>query len=191
MWKLIPGYNSDRSSSESETHELTRPESPLSGTSSILDEIRFKSGSDTEEDSNASKEQAITNQVLRESRLNRTRNVRRKKLVDEIGEPIIRNVCKFSGVTVHSSYELNIELNFEENTHTDFSGVLSFIASDFVSSPQNAEGIRIPYVCLFANSTKMHTLVCLNSGMASVTEFLKFPIFRKIDVFRNPKIPYF
>ena len=28
-----------------------------------------------------------------------------------------------------------------------------------------------------------HTLVCLNSRMASVTKFLKFPIFRKVDVF--------
>ena len=28
-----------------------------------------------------------------------------------------------------------------------------------------------------------YTLVRLNSGMASVTDFLKFPIFRKIDVF--------
>ena len=37
----------------------------------------------------------------------------------------------------------------------------------------------------------LYTLVCLNSGMASVTKFLKFPIFRKIDVFRNPKIPDF
>ena len=35
------------------------------------------------------------------------------------------------------------------------------------------------------------TLVRLNSGMASVTQFLKFPIFRRIDVFRNPKIPDF
>ena len=35
------------------------------------------------------------------------------------------------------------------------------------------------------------TQVCLNSGMASVTDFLKFPIFRKIDVFWNPKIPDF
>ena len=176
MWKLIPGYNSDRSSSESETHELTRPESPLSGTSSILDEIRFKSGSDTDEDSNASKEQAITNQVLRESRLNRTRNVRRKKLVDDIGEPITRNVCKFSGVTVHSSYELNIELNFEENTHTDFSGVLSFIASDFVSSPQNAEGIRIPHVCLFSNSTKMHICTALNGNWNHVWNSQEMPL---------------
>ena len=32
------------------------------------------------------------------------------------------------------------------------------------------------------------TLVCLNSGMASVKIFLKFPIFRKIDVFRNPNV---
>ena len=35
------------------------------------------------------------------------------------------------------------------------------------------------------------TLVRLNSGIASVTQFLKFPIFRRIDVFRNPKIPDF
>ena len=35
------------------------------------------------------------------------------------------------------------------------------------------------------------TLVCLNSRMANSTEFLEFPIFRKIDVFRNPKIPDF
>jgi len=30
-----------------------------------------------------------------------------------------------------------------------------------------------------------------SSGMISVTEFLKFPIFRKIDVFRKPVIPDF
>ena len=35
------------------------------------------------------------------------------------------------------------------------------------------------------------TLVCLNSGVASEIFFLKFPIFRKIDVFRNPEIPDF
>ena len=35
------------------------------------------------------------------------------------------------------------------------------------------------------------TLVCLNLGMASVARFLKFPIFRKIDVFLDPKIPNF
>lgn len=73
MWKLIPGYNSDRSSSEPET----RPESPLSGTSSVLAEIKFQSGSDTDEDSNASGEQAIRNRELREGKLKTTRNTRK------------------------------------------------------------------------------------------------------------------
>ena len=40
-------------------------------------------------------------------------------------------------------------------------------------------------------SGRSYTLVRLNSGMVSVTQFLKFPIFRRIDVFRNPKIPDF
>ena len=44
-----------------------------------------------------------------------------------------------------------------------------------------------PFVGLFIGDT----LACLNSGMASVTDFLKFPIFWKIDVFWNPKIPDF
>ena len=41
------------------------------------------------------------------------------------------------------------------------------------------------------NLQKWYTLVCLNLGMASVAKFLKFPIFRKIDVFWDPKIPNF
>ena len=53
MWKLIPSNKSDRSSSKSETHELTRPDSPLSGTSSVLAGIRFRSESDTDKDSDA------------------------------------------------------------------------------------------------------------------------------------------
>ena len=35
------------------------------------------------------------------------------------------------------------------------------------------------------------TLVRLNSGMASVKEYSKFPIIRRIDVFLKPKIPDF
>ena len=53
MWTLTPNNKSDRSSSKSETHELTRPDTPLSGTSSVLDEIRFRSESDTDKDSDA------------------------------------------------------------------------------------------------------------------------------------------
>ena len=54
MWKLTSSDKSDRSSSKSETHELTRPDSPLSGISLDLDKIRFRSESDTEKDSDAS-----------------------------------------------------------------------------------------------------------------------------------------
>ena len=42
MWKLNLS-NNDRSSLKSESHDFNRPESPLSGTSSVLDRIRFRS----------------------------------------------------------------------------------------------------------------------------------------------------
>ena len=47
--------------------------------------------------------------------------------------------------------------------------------------------IKVEYIFPMVISSefrmKHYTLVRLNSGMASVTDFLKFPIFRKIDVF--------
>ena len=70
MWKLIPSDKSDCPSSESEkfltpksyapsdtsteSDTMARPDSPLSGTSSVLARIRFRSVSDTDGDSDAS-----------------------------------------------------------------------------------------------------------------------------------------
>ena len=85
-------------------------------------------------------------------------------------------MCKFSGVTVHSSYEVNIEWNFEENSHTEFSGVLSFIAKDFISLPRIAEGVRIPHVCLFGNSTRMAICTALNGKWNHVWESQEMPL---------------
>ena len=40
---------------------------------------------------------------------------------------------------------------------------------------------------IFEESNVANTLVRLNSGMASVTQFLKFPIFRRSHVLKNAK----
>ena len=84
MWKLNLS-NSDRSSLKSESHDFNRPESPLSGTSSVLDRIRFRSfhsDDEAETSSDSSEwviiEKAIINQVLDESKLDMTRNARKR-----------------------------------------------------------------------------------------------------------------
>ena len=56
MWRLNPSYESNDSTLESKSGELSRPESPLSGTSSVLARIRFRSfhsdeGSETNSES--------------------------------------------------------------------------------------------------------------------------------------------
>ena len=116
MWKLNLS-NNDRSSLKSESNDFNRPESPLSGTSSVLDRIRFRSFQSDDEDETSSDsersrndappilmpniptightptrpigkiqrssdlviiEQAIINQVLDESKLDMTRNARKR-----------------------------------------------------------------------------------------------------------------
>ena len=56
-------------------------------------------------------------------------------------------------------------------------------AQNIQSSAENRRSRANNYtVTDFQKISTQTTLVCLNSGMASVTKFLKFPIFRKIDV---------
>ena len=66
MWRLNPSYESNDSSLESKSGGLSCPESPLSGTSSVLARIRFRSfhsdeGSETNSESATSENDFQTN----------------------------------------------------------------------------------------------------------------------------------
>ena len=60
----------------------------------------------------------------------------------------------------------------------------SYFKKGHISKKQYFKKDHISRMVIFHTGIiKGNTLVCLNSGMAFVMEFLKFPIFRKIDVF--------